>query len=95
MISRSVPLVIVVVMLFAILARSTKDEIQAEEVVFVEYFYFVVYLVILLTSLHNFLFSLSKINARFIQYENSLIPKLVFWPLLGALIFGITSVLFY
>ena len=81
-----------VVLLAHIQLRQT---IQVHEIVFLEYIYFTVYLVLLLTSLHTFLFLLKRFNVRVVEYENSLIIKLLFWPALLGLQFLITAVFFY
>ena len=60
-----------------------------------EYSYFLVYLVLLGTALHTFLFSLNRWHARIIEYENSLILKLLYWPVLMAAQLAITVVFFY
>ena len=59
------------------------------------YIYFTVYLTIVLTAMHSFLFYLDRFNIRLIEYRNSLIPKLSFWPLLLGIQFLITVVFFY
>ena len=126
--SNGIPLLAVLLMLFAILVTSTRDTdrsmllgfnpsgvmriisafffivllahihlrntIQAQEVVFIEYLYFTAYLAIVLTSLHAFLFSL-KVDIWVIDYKDSLIVKLCYWPVLLGLQFAVTMVLFY
>lgn len=129
MISNGIPLGVVLVMLFAILASSTKDEDESKllgfnpsgvlrvgsalffvvllahiqlrstlgvnEVVFMESFYFLVYVTILLISLHNFLFSQEKFNRGPLGYNNGLVQKLLFWPALFGASLVITILRFY
>jgi hypothetical protein len=129
MISNGIPLGIVLVMLFAILATSTTDEeeskllgfnpsgvlrigsalffvvllahiqlrsrLDVDEVVFMESFYFLVYLTILAVSLHNFLFSLARFNRGPLGYHHGLVQKLLFWPLLFSASLVVTILRFY
>ena len=81
-----------VVLLAHIQLRQTT---QVHEIVFLEYIYFTVYLALLLTSIHSFLFLLQRYNVPFVEYENSLFIKLLFWPALLGLQFLITAVFFY
>jgi hypothetical protein len=69
-----------VVMLSHIQLRS---EFSSVGVVFMEYFYFLMYLMILLVSLNTFMFSVGW-SSRWgvIPYEDNLIPKIIFWPLI-------------
>jgi hypothetical protein len=124
-----IPVAVVLVMLFAILVTSTKDEeeakmlgfnpagvlritsalffivllahiqlrstMQIHEVVFMEYTYILVYLVVIFASLHAFLFTLNRFNFRIIEYQNSLIIKLLYWPLCLTLMLVISTILFY
>jgi hypothetical protein len=49
--------------------------------VYIEYFYLIMYIIILLTALNAYVFSLGKL-ARFnlIYYHDNFIPKVAFWP---------------
>lgn len=128
-VSHIIPLLIVSILLFAVLAAATKDAakakeigfnpssvlrltsalffvvllahiqlrntIKVQEVLYLEYFYFSMYLLIMLVSLHSFLFTNKQLHIRFLDYENSLVPKLLFWPILLGLQFGITVLVFY
>jgi len=128
-IGNGIPLIIVLVMSFAMLASSSRDEeesklfgfnpsdvmkigsflffivllahvqlrntTQVQQVVFMEYIYFVVYSAILLVSLHNFLFSLERYNKGRLGYCNGLVQKLLFWPLVSCAVLLVTLVQFY
>ncbi len=128
-ISNGIPLITVLIMLFAILVSSTRNEeeskllgfnpsgvmrvasalffivllahiqlrntVQAQQVVFMEYIYFVVYLTILLVSLHSFLFSLERYNQGRLGYRDGLVQKLLFWPLVSGSLLLITILHFY
>jgi hypothetical protein len=56
-----------------------RNSLQVKEVVFLEYHYFIVYLAILATALHTFLF-FSKHDIPIVKYKESLVAKLIFWP---------------
>ena len=50
---------------------------------------------ILLTCIHTFLFLLKRFSIPVVEYENSLIIKLLFWPAVLGLQFAVTAVFFY
>ena len=81
-----------VVLLAHIQLRNT---IKVQEIMFLEYFYFSVYLAILLVPLHAFLFWMARSRFWILEYENSLVIKLLYWPLLVGFQFMITAVFFY
>jgi len=81
-----------VVILAHIQLRNTN---QAQEVVFLEYLYFIVYLALLLTAMHTFLFFSSKVEAPVVEYRDSLIAKLIYWPLILGLQLAVAVALFY
>jgi hypothetical protein len=68
-----------VVLLAHIQLRRT---VQAQEIVFLEYSYFLVYLAILLTALHTFLFFKTGVESRLVEYQDGLIAKVAYWPVL-------------
>jgi len=80
-----------VVLLAHIQMRNT---IQTEEIVLLEYAYFIVYLTILGTALHTFLF-FSKLDVPVIRYRESLIFKLLFWPVILSLQLVVAVVFLY
>ena len=128
-IANGIPLLVVLVLLFAILLTRTTDEdesklfgfnpsgvvrisaalffvvllahiqlrseLQAHEIVFLEYSYFVVYVALLLTALHTFLFFKSGVEFQLVEYREALVAKLVYWPLLLGIQLVAAVVLFY
>jgi preprotein translocase subunit Sec61beta len=128
-IANGIPLLVVLMMLFAVVLTRTSDqeesklfgfnpsgvvricaalffvvllahiqlrnELQAQEIVFLEYSYFLVYLALLLTALHTFLFFKSGVDFRLVQYRDGLILKLAYWPLLFALQLLAAIAIFY
>ena len=52
------------------------------ELVYIEYFYLIMYVVILLTALNAYVFSLGKLERfNIIHHHDNFIPKVAFWPL--------------
>jgi hypothetical protein len=63
-----------------------REQFAGAQVVYLEYFYLAVYVMLMLTALNAYLFALDNKWAAFISDNNNLIPKLSFWPVLfGAL----------
>ncbi len=71
-----------------------KTTLPTPEVVFFEYFYFIIHFIILSVSLVSIFYFL-KVKITLIQYENMLIPRLLYWPLLTILILIVSIVYFY
>ena len=63
-----------------------RDQFQVEEVMYLEYFFFVVYVMILGVSLNALLFSAGENDGSWVRRHDNLYMKLSYWPLiLGAL----------
>jgi hypothetical protein len=59
-----------------------REEFQSVGIVYIEYFYFMMYFVILLVTLNTYLFSEGcSSSCGFIPYKDNLLPKVAFWPL--------------
>jgi len=64
---------------------GARQKIAAQEIIYLEYFYVVMYFAILWVAVNSILF-VRWPESKFIQYENNLLPKVLFWPvILGAL----------
>lgn len=73
---------------------GVRQRIQAQDLFYLEYFYFVSYAAILGVTVSSILFAMAN-DLSFLQYRNNLVSKLVYWPgILGAL-FTITLAVFY
>ena len=73
---------------------SLRQKIITAGLLYLDYFYFLLYLVILLVAIDGLLF-VSGREIPLIQYKNNLIPKLLYWPsLLGSLLM-ITLLVFW
>jgi len=82
--------------MFFVIAFSHIDirrQIAAEEVFYLEYFYFLVYATMLWVAINSVLFA-RGVNIGLIQYGNNLISKLLFWPCLLGLLFVVTVLTF-
>ena len=83
--------------MFFVIAFSHVDirrKIAAEQIFYLEYFYFLIYFAILLIAINSVLYSMGA-KIKLIQYQENLLPKLLFWPFMFCLLFIITVVTFY
>ncbi len=58
-----------------------RGELEANSIVYLEYFYLITYILILLITANSVLFS-SKIKIFIIDFHDNIIPSLLYWPLL-------------
>ncbi|MCX6543995.1 MAG: cache domain-containing protein [Acidobacteria bacterium] len=80
------------VAMFFVIAFSHIDirrKMAAEEIFYLEYFYFVIYAAMLWISINSVLFAMGT-RIRLIHYRNNLISKLTFWPCLLGLLLVVT-----
>ena len=71
-----------------------RGTLSAEGILYLEYFYFVMYIATLLITINAILFSWD-VNLRLIRYQDNLVPKLLFWPLITGSLLVITLIIFY
>lgn len=71
-----------------------RSSLEAKELIYLEYFYFLAYLAILFVTVNSIIFTWG-IPIRFIQYKDNLLPKLYYWPVINALAFAVTVLAFY
>ena len=71
-----------------------RGTLAAEGILYLEYFYFVMYIATLLVTINAILFSWDA-NIRLIQYQDNLIPKLMFWPVITGSLLLLTLAIFY
>lgn len=72
---------------------SLRNNLGANEIVYIEYYYFLTYFIMVGVSLNTVL--LQNSNLGIIKYENNLIPKLFFWPFTGLTILILNIIVFY
>jgi len=63
-----------------------RNELAANSVVYLEYFYLITYVIILLITANAVLLSL-KVQVAFIQFHDNLLPKLLYWPAISGALF--------
>ena len=71
-----------------------RDFLSSDDIVYLEYFYLITYLVILLISINSILFSWN-ISIGWIKFRDNLIPKLLYWPVLTFSLFCFTAYFFW
>ena len=86
---------ICVAMFFVIAFTHTdiRRKIAAEEIFYLEYFYFLIYVTMLWVSINSVLFARGT-SIWLIRYRNNLISQLLFWPFLVGLLFAATVFVF-
>lgn len=72
---------------------SLRSTLGANEIVYIEYYYFLTYFIMAGVSLNAVL--LQNSNLELVQYRNNLIPKLLFWPFTGLAILVLNIIVFY
>jgi hypothetical protein len=73
---------------------SVRKGMAAEEIFYLEYFYFITYLMILWVSINSIVYVKMK-HVRWLQYEENLVPKLLFWPVVTGFLFLFSVTTFY
>jgi hypothetical protein len=71
-----------------------RNFLGVQQIIYLDYFYFLVYVKILVYAVNNVLYY-KFTSSRFIQEYNNLYPRLFYWPLYLGLIFIITCFVFY
>ena len=73
---------------------SLRETLAAPGLIYLEYFYFVIYVLMMLVAINAILFA-SAVQIRAVEYADNLIPKILFWPVCLGSLFLITLVQFY
>lgn len=71
-----------------------RSRLQTSGIFYLEYFYFISYLAILFLCVYSILFTYEN-RMPFVHYEDGLLPKILYWPVVTALMFGVTLCVFY
>ncbi|NYZ65129.1 hypothetical protein H0A36_03850 [Endozoicomonas sp. SM1973] len=58
---------------------SLREALQAKGMIYLEFFYFITYVMIIITATCAVLYT-SVISIHFLDYQESFIPKLIYWP---------------
>lgn len=72
---------------------NLRQQVSANGILYLGYFYFLTYLAILLVSINAILFILPS-KGKLIQFGDNLFSKLLYWPLLTFALLLITVVVF-
>lgn len=67
-----------------------RNDLPSSKILYLEYFYFLLYFSILFITLNALHFTLAGKKENIISKFDNLLPKLLFWPLLGGATFMIT-----
>ncbi len=83
--------------LFAlILAHSSlRNSYPTPEFFYLEYFYLLSYFIIIMVVIDFSLYFKTIIQSKFLRYENNIIPKALYWPVMLGLLFAVTVYTFY
>jgi hypothetical protein len=73
---------------------TLRDSLDAAHLIYFEYFYFGLYFLLMLVSINAILFA-SAVEIALVEYQDNLIPKLTFWPLVLVGLFILTLSRFY
>ncbi len=73
---------------------STRARIPTQEIFYLEYFYFTMYIALLWVPISSILFVTGS-NMFYVQYKDNLISKLLYWPLILGGLFAISFITFY
>ncbi|MEY3869636.1 MAG: hypothetical protein RLZZ338_3527, partial [Cyanobacteriota bacterium] len=83
-------------LLFIVLLNqiNLRNTIAAYGIIYLEYFYFIIYIMVLLVIINSLLFVFGS-KLRLIQYGDNFVPKLLYWPTLLGLLLMITVGVFF
>ncbi|HRZ86406.1 MAG TPA: cache domain-containing protein [bacterium] len=73
---------------------NLKQELATDSIIFLENFHFIIYFTLFMMALKAFLFMGNK-KVSLVQYDNGLIPKLLYWPAISFLLLAISLGTFY
>ena len=73
---------------------QVRDALEVSNLIYLDYFFFIIYLVLLGVSINSIIFTRTD-RFQLIEYRDNLIPKMAFWPLLLGLLLVVTQWVFY
>ncbi len=86
---------VLALMFVTILAHNNlRSTIDATEIVYLDYAYFVLYVALLLVAVNSLLFGTGR-GGRFVHWRKNLLPELLYWPGILTLLVAATLVVFY
>ena len=78
----------------AITHNGMRDSVAANGVVYLEYYFILLYLIILATSINTFIWA-ANLKLPIMAYRDNLLIKIVFWPLFLGVSLFFTLLTFY
>jgi hypothetical protein len=81
---------------FVLIVKHTqlRNALAVHGITYIEYFYFVMYLAILGVSLNSLLLA-SKCNVHCVHYQDNLLIKVLYWPVILGIMLVVTLCVFY
>jgi len=73
---------------------SIRKNLNINEIFYLEYFFFIVYLIIMLIPINAFR-NLLHVHSEFFEYKNALLPQILFWPIVLIIFYIVTALVFY
>ncbi|MFT5375487.1 MAG: hypothetical protein ACI906_002313 [Candidatus Latescibacterota bacterium] len=73
---------------------QVREVLEVSNLIYLDYFFFIIYLVLLGVSINSILFTRTD-SFRLLEYRDNLIPKMAFWPLLLGTLLAVTQWVFY
>lgn len=73
---------------------NIRNQLGSPGVVYMEYFFFITYLALLFVSLNSIQVALDK-TSRFINYNDNLVSRVLFWPVVTGGLFACTFAVFW
>lgn len=71
-----------------------RGELSTDSIIYLEYFYLLSYVLLLMITVNAILFS-SDLPISFLKFQDNIFPKLIYWPLLQGGLFAFTAILFW
>lgn len=72
---------------------NLRSRITAQDIFYLEYFYFIMYFALLWTSVSSILFGADKLHI--LHYKDNFVSKALFWPVTLGYLFVVTVMVFY
>ena len=73
---------------------ALRNRFGAQTVIYMEYFYFLLYVLMILIIINSLIFASEK-KVRWIHKHDNLYPKITFWPLISCFLYTVTFIYFY
>jgi len=78
----------------ALAHSKTRDTFSAPEVLYLEYYYLLMYLMVAIVMINSFLITRNT-QWKLLTYAENEIPRILYWPLLMLLLLGVTVIVFF